>query len=64
MKRKLSIILLAFLATVGFYGAIAAQHDDDEGHTDKHSHGPPRRNIRIININGHQDSRKHSLNWF
>jgi len=44
MKIKLGIILLAFLATVGFSGAMAAQHVE-EGHTNKHSHGPLRSNI-------------------
>lgn len=57
MKIKLGVILLAFLATVGFSGAMAAQHVE-EGHTNKHSHGPPRSNTQIISTNRCPKSRK------
>ena len=63
MKMKLGILLLAFLATVGFSGAIAAQHED-EGHTNKHTHGTPRSNIEIIFAKRHYKDRNPHLNWF
>jgi|GEM_PF-3912656 len=46
MKRNLGILLLAFLVAVGFSGAMAAQHVE-EGHSNRHAHGPPRSNIKI-----------------
>ena len=62
MKRRLGILLLAVLAAVGFSGAIAAQHVD-EGHSNRHSHGPPRSNIRI-GTKSRCESIKRHLNWF
>jgi len=63
MKIKLGIILLAFLATVGFSGAMAAQHVED-GHNNKHAHGPPRSNISINSANRCHNSSKRHLKWF
>ena len=63
MKIKLGIILLAFLATVGFSGAMAAQHVE-EGHTNKHAHGPPRSNISINSANRCHNSSKCHLECF
>ena len=63
MKIKLGIILLAFLATVGFSGAMAAQHVE-EGHNNKHAHGPPRSNISINSTNRHHNSSKCHLKLF
>jgi hypothetical protein len=60
MKRNLGILLLAFLAVVGFSGAIAAQHVD-EGHNNRHAHGPPRSNIRLTGTERRNYSRKYSL---
>ena len=63
MKIKLGIILLAFLATVGFSGAMAAQHVE-EGHTNKHAHGPPRSNSQINSANRCPNSSKCHLKCF
>ncbi len=64
MKIKLGIILLAFLAAVGFSGAMAAQHVE-EGHSNKHAHGPPRSNIsKITSTNRCHNSSKCHLKLF
>lgn len=63
MKIKLGIILLAFLAAVGFSGAMAAQHVE-EGHNNKHSHGPPRSNTSITSKNRRHNSSKCHLRLF
>ncbi len=57
MKQKLGIFIIAFLATVGLSEAIAAQHVE-EGHTNKHAHGPPRSNSTIIR-DKHHNLRNH-----
>jgi hypothetical protein len=63
MKIKLGIILLAFLAAVGFSGAIAAQHVE-EGHNNRYAHGPPRSNISMASTNRCHDSSKCRLKLF
>ncbi|HEX3013238.1 MAG TPA: hypothetical protein VHO92_03050 [Methanobacterium sp.] len=63
MKIKLGVILLALLATVGFSGAMAAQHVE-EGHSNRHSHGPPRSNISITSTNRCHNSSKCHFRFF
>lgn len=63
MKIKLVILLLAFLAAVGFSGAMAAQHVE-EGHNNRHSHGPPRSNVSIASIGRHPKSSNCHLELF
>jgi len=56
MKIRLGIILIVFLALIGYSGAIAAQHDGEE-HINRRSHGPLSSNIGITGKNEQYKSR-------
>ena len=64
LKTKIGAVLLIILATLGFSETMAAQHAEEEEHTRRKTHGPPRTNTHRIYVEKRHKPKTSKLDCF